>query len=168
MLDHGLPPLAIGLRLATTTLIAELAGADVRASAVNGAKNVVVLALRGAHVAGVPLTVGITDHPCVAVFATLRNGDDGLLAVHFGLADEDETTGSEIAGVADASYLLLVLLGASLENELDATDSVKMNDTIPSSFILLASTVGQLVLGLEHCGDGCDDLFLVWLDRNER
>ena len=106
VLNHGLLPLAFGFRLATTTLVAELASADVRASAMNGTANVVVLAFRGACVAGAPLTVVVPDHSRSTVLAPFRGRDDGLLAVHLGLADEDETAGSEVAGVADATDLV--------------------------------------------------------------
>ncbi len=122
VLDHRLLPFILGLRFATTTLVAELADTDVRASAVNGAANVIVLALRGTRVAGTPLAVEVTDHPRAAVLAPLRGGDDGLLAIHLGLADEDETTGAEVTGVADATDFVLVLLGGSDEDELDAID----------------------------------------------
>ena len=182
--------LALRSRLATTTLVAELADTDIRASAVNGATNVVVLALRCTRVAGFPLTIGVTNHACATVLAPLRGHDDGLLAIHLGLADEDETAGTKVAGIANAIDLVLVLLGSPSENELDATDvdifregDVALGRALPflsssgvevddAELVVVAisssPTVGQLVLGLEHRDDGSDDLLLVTFDRNQR
>jgi len=190
VLDHRLLPLTLGLRLAATTFVAELADADVRASAMNGAVNVVVLAFRGTRVANAPLVIEVADHPCTAVLTPLRGGNDGLLAIHLGLADEDETAGAKVTGVTNVTDLVLVLLGGPDEGELDAVDvhgaahrhvsiglallffvpaSVEIDDTeLVVVAISLSPAVGQLVLGLEHCGDGSDNLFLVCLDRNER
>lgn len=190
VLDHGLLAFALGLRLATTTLVAELADTDVRAPAVNSSTNVVVLALRGTRVAGAPLAVGVPDHSRTAVLAPLRGRDDGLLAVQLGLADEDETAGTEVTGVADAIDFVLVVFGASTENELHTVyvdGAVERDVPLSLDFLFLAATgvevdcaelvalaiatspaVGQLVLGLERCDDGSDDLFFVCLDRNER
>ncbi|TSC94637.1 MAG: hypothetical protein CEN87_358 [Parcubacteria group bacterium Licking1014_1] len=187
--DLRLLALTFGLRLAATTLVAELTDTDVRTSAVNGAANVVVLALRGTRVADTPLAVEV-DHARAAVLAPLHGRDDGLLAVHLGLADEDETAGTEVAGVANATDFVFVLLGGPAENELDATDVNVLRYGDPTLGLVLrfparsgveidgaelvvvaispSPAVGQLVFGLEHCGDGSDDLFLVCLDWNER
>lgn len=190
MFDLRLLALAFGLRLAATTLVAVLADAHVSdTSAVDHAANVIVLALRGTRVAGFPFAVGVADHARAAVLAPLRGGDDGLLAIHLGLADEDETAGAEVAGVADAIDFVLVLLGGAAENELDAVDvlganhrhvpaglaslllvatRVEMNDAeLVVVAILPSPAVGQLVLGLEHCDDRSDDLFLGRLDWNQ-
>src|SRR3989344_848222 len=189
--DLRLLALTLGLRLAATTLVAELTDAHVSdASAVDHAGNVCVLALRGARVAGFPLTIGVADHARTAVLAPQPGGDDGLLAIHLGLTDEDEATGTEVAHIADAADLVLVLLGGPAENELDAVDVLGANHRhVPAglAFFLLAAThvemngaklvvvailsspaVGQLVFGLEHCDDGRDGLFFVCLDRNQR
>jgi len=190
VLDHGLLPLTLGLRLATTAETAELAHADVERGAVNCPTLVLMFALGGARVTDRPLAGAMIDHRSTAETAELRSGNDRLLTVYLDFAEKDQTAGSEVAGFADAINLALVLLGAPAKNELhavnvDGTDGghvalrlapllltaagVKMNGAeLVVVAISSSPAVGQLVFGLEHCDDGRDGLFFVCLDRNQR
>ncbi len=116
--------------------------------------------------------------------------DDGLLAIHLGLAKEDEAAMPVEADVADVIDLVLVVFGTPPENELDATDlhhAVECRAAIDLDFLFRMATgmeaegeelatvaflaspaVSQIVLGFEHRSDGGEDLFLLGLDRNER
>ena len=153
------------------------------------AGNVVVLAFRGTRVAGCPLTVREADHACATMLAPQSGGDDGFFAIHLGLTDEDEAAGAKEAHITDVTDFVLVLLGGAAENEFDAVDvdeamdrqvsirfdsllltatSVEMNGAeLVVVAILPTPHIEQLVLRLELCDDGCDDLFLACLNRNE-
>ena len=192
MLDDTLLPLALLLRLAATALGAELADADVDASAVDGTTLVGVLAHLGARVAGLPLAAGHADHLRAADLAGNAEADELLhtLDVRVGRLDEGEAPAAEEAHVAHVAQYVPAVLVRARHAELDAADVDALGDgDVRAELLLLPlllasdaeeevevvllvvavpAPVLDLVAGLQHLDDAPEEHELPEVHRADR